>query len=344
MQIQQQMQQQQAAQLAAAVAASANAGGPSSDAGSQGATPTGPPLRNLGPGSLGQLFETWQPNQPLQQGITQPGADLLSGNWDLNGSQLLGGFNNAQGAHSQAAGAMVSRADSFALGQGLAMNGQGIDTALTDPVLRSKSPWENAGTQVNTQPGSARSGMSSHATTPRPGMMSSLLEMGSTFGAAPGFQIGQPKISGPGSLDGELPSHMRAVPGAQAPIGRQSKSNQGEVPPSVRAFWENGTTTAAASGAPGGSSLVKSISLDSAPQQQQPSPQAPSDSVALDKMQPAIDLEALDAALEAAANAAQAAGLDADMPTRPANTSGSGLTPPLSMPMQECHSIMRPSE
>jgi hypothetical protein len=303
-QLQQQLQQ---AQLAAAVAAGANQGGPSSDAGSQGGTTpkAATPLMNLGPGSLGQLFD-WQSSQS-----NQPASDLISGNWDLNSIQLLGGISRAQCSLPQASNAPGPLGGVDATSAQAAVLRQGSEPVLGD-VLRSKSPWEgmaiSAANNAGMQPGSARSGASSHANTPRPGTMSSLLEVGGAFG--PGTQLA-PKYSSQGSLDGELPSHMRAAPGTQAPIGRQSKSSQGEVPQSVRAFWENGTIASSTVH----SAPLKSISLDSAMLQ----------SMSQNKMQPAMDLEAMDAALEAAANAAamQAVG-DQDPAPQTSEISGSG--------------------
>lgn len=265
---------------------------------------------NLGPGSLGQLFD-WQPSQGQQAPASQ---DLLSSNWDLTSTQLQGGQSAAQ---SQLGPALslggISGPIEASLGVGLGpiaprpSSDAGGSDAPFPPTLRSRSPWEggHGGGLGAIQPGSARSGISSHATTPRsrPGTMSSLLEMGSVFGPP----TGQPpiKYASQGSLDGELPSHMRGAPGAQAPIGegRAARSGQGEVPASLRAFWESGGLGAAdASGRP----LAKSISLDSARPPASSVAGAQGLPTAGNAMEPAMDLEALDAALEAAANAANA--------------------------------------
>lgn len=307
----QQLQQAQQAQAAAAAAAGAGASQPGSDAGSQGgATPKTPaPVMNLGPGSLGQLFD-WQPNNQGQQQppAGQAGSDLLSGNWDLTSTQLLGGLSGAPAPAVSLGGLSgpipSGTADSLGPIAPRAGSDAGGSEALFPPTLRSRSPWEGAGGNGLgvIQPSSARSGVSSHATTPRsrPGTMSSLLEMGSVFGPPPTAGQQPPvKYSSQGSLDGELPSHLRAAPGAQAPIGegRLAKSGQGEVPANLRAFWENGGLAGSGAFAAAPSRpLGKSISLDSA----QPPPAGAA-------LEPAKELEDLDAALEAAANAANAA-------------------------------------
>ena len=318
-----QLQQLQQAQQAQAAAAASRAG---SDAGSHAAgTPKTPaPAMNLGPGSLGQLFD-WQPNQG-QPPQSQAGTDLLSTNWDLTSTQLLGGLSSAQAnigpPVSHGSGLSVQNPAANTNGLGAIAPRPGSDAggseALFPPSLRSRSPWEGApgGGLGAIQPGSARSGVSSHATTPRsrPGTMSSLLEMGNVFGPPINNQHPPFKYSSQGSLDGELPSHMRGAPGAQAPIGdgRVTKSGQGEVPASLRAFWESGGVGSAPD-----RPLSKAISLDSARPPVSGAGHQPASQglpTGANAMEPAMDLEALDAALEAAANAANAAAAESSAP------------------------------
>jgi hypothetical protein len=169
---------------------------------------------------------------------------------------------------------------------------------------------------ANLQPArSAHSAASSLSNTPRnnnaarPGTMGSLLEVGGPFGQ-PGQLPGS--YASQGSLDGELPSHMRAAPGAQAPIGPQRRSSgQGEVPPALRAFWEAGGGGMPAQPPAPGSALNKSISLDSGRQalsQQQQALHLSGAGGGGGAIPASLDLEALDAALEAAANAAEHGG------------------------------------
>lgn len=82
------------------------------------------------------------------------------------------------------------------------------------------------GPLASTQPHSA---YSSHATTPRPGTMGSLLEVpASGFGpiGQPAGQPAAPKYGSQGSLDGELTGYVKPNPRAHAPIGRGSRTSQ----------------------------------------------------------------------------------------------------------------------
>ena len=75
------------------------------------------------------------------------------------------------------------------------------------------------------QPQSAHS---SHVNTPRsarPGTMGSLLDVPSAGFGAIGHPAA-PKYPSQGSLDGELPGYLKPAPGAQAPIGRASRTSQ----------------------------------------------------------------------------------------------------------------------
>ena len=84
---------------------------------------------------------------------------------------------------------------------------------------------QTGGPVASVQPQSAHS---SHVNTPRsarPGTMGSLLDVPSAGFGAIGHPAA-PKYPSQGSLDGELPGYLKPAPGAQAPIGRASRTSQ----------------------------------------------------------------------------------------------------------------------
>ena len=111
------------------------------------------------------------------------------------------------------------------------------------------------GPVASVQPQSAHS---SHVNTPRsarPGTMGSLLDVPNAGFGAIGHPAA-PKYPSQGSLDGELPGYLKPASGAQAPIGRASRTSQVLTPVLI-----SGSLTPPAAGAHTVSSMCWEMSV-----------------------------------------------------------------------------------